>query len=133
MRMQVFQLLGIFLTQNGHGIEFFPKSIYFIRLSNLMFQPKQSAEFITWVIKYLDEVSDKAKRIGAVNTIVNDNGSLTGYNTDYESMSWSFKKLKIDNDEFLKKQNIDLSLRPEKLSENLFYKITEYYEKNKAK
>ena len=55
MRMQVFQLLGIFLTQNGHGIEFFPKSIYFIRLSNLMFQPKQSAEFITWVIKYLDE------------------------------------------------------------------------------
>ena len=48
------------------------------------------------VIKFLDEVSDKAKRIGAVNTIVNDNGSLTGYNTDYESMSWSFKKLKID-------------------------------------
>ncbi len=45
----------------------------------------------------------------------------------------TFKKLKIDNDEFLKKQNIDLSLRPEKLSENLFYKITEYYEKNKAK
>jgi hypothetical protein len=40
MRMQVFQLLGIFLTQNGHGIEFFPKSIYFIRLSNSMFQPK---------------------------------------------------------------------------------------------
>ena len=45
----------------------------------------------------------------------------------------TFKKLKIDNDEFLKNQNIDLSLRPEKLSENLFYKITEYYEKNKAK
>ena len=43
----------------------------------------------------------------------------------------TFKKLKIDNDEFLKKQNIDLSLRPEKLSENLFYKITEYYERIK--
>ncbi len=45
----------------------------------------------------------------------------------------TFKKLKIDNDEFLRKQNIDLSLRPEKLSENLFYKITEYYEKKKIK
>ncbi len=45
----------------------------------------------------------------------------------------TFKKLKIDNDEFLRKENIDLSLRPEKLSENLFYKITEYYEKKKIK
>ncbi len=41
----------------------------------------------------------------------------------------TFKKLRIDNSEFLKSQNIDLTLRPEKLSENLFYKITEYYEK----
>lgn len=34
------------------------------------------------VIPLLDEVDDLAKRIGAVNTIVNDNGRLTGYNTD---------------------------------------------------
>tara|TARA_B100001057_G_scaffold447027_1_gene486155 strand:+ start:1989 stop:2771 length:783 start_codon:yes stop_codon:yes gene_type:complete len=40
----------------------------------------------------------------------------------------TFKKLKI-NDKFSKNQNIDLTLRPEKLSEDLFYKITEYYEK----
>ena len=43
----------------------------------------------------------------------------------------TFKKLRIYNDEFLKNQNINLTLRPEKLSEELFYKITEYYEKNK--
>ena len=43
----------------------------------------------------------------------------------------TFKKLKIDNDKFLKNQKIDLTLRPEKLSEDLFYKITEYYEKKK--
>ncbi len=41
----------------------------------------------------------------------------------------TFKKLKITDEEFLKSQKIDLTLRPEKLSENLFYKITEYYEK----
>jgi shikimate dehydrogenase len=31
---------------------------------------------------YLDRVDDEARAIGAVNTIVNDNGVLTGYNSD---------------------------------------------------
>lgn len=35
------------------------------------------------VIKYLDEIDDHAQKIGAVNTIVNNNGSLVGYNTDF--------------------------------------------------
>ncbi|MBB6282941.1 shikimate dehydrogenase [Geobacillus subterraneus] len=34
------------------------------------------------VIPFLDEVDEHAQRIGAVNTIVNDNGRLVGYNTD---------------------------------------------------
>lgn len=34
------------------------------------------------VIQYLDAVSSEASFIGAVNTVVNDNGSLKGYNTD---------------------------------------------------
>lgn len=34
------------------------------------------------VMKYLDVIDEGAQRIGAVNTIVNDNGTLTGYNTD---------------------------------------------------
>ena len=34
------------------------------------------------VMKYLDVIDDSARLIGAVNTIVNDNGILTGYNTD---------------------------------------------------
>ena len=34
------------------------------------------------VMEYLDVVDEGARRIGAVNTIVNDNGKLTGYNTD---------------------------------------------------
>lgn len=38
------------------------------------------------VIPYLDKVSDIARRIGAVNTIVNKKGSLYGYNTDYYGM-----------------------------------------------
>ena len=34
------------------------------------------------VMELLDEVDEDARRIGAVNTVVNDNGRLTGYNTD---------------------------------------------------
>lgn len=35
------------------------------------------------VIPFLDYIDDGAKQIGAVNTIVNRNGKLYGYNTDY--------------------------------------------------
>ena len=34
------------------------------------------------IIKFLDEVSEEASIIGAINTIVNDHGKLMGYNTD---------------------------------------------------
>ncbi len=37
----------------------------------------------TEVIKYLDEISDEARKINAVNTVVNMNGKLCGCNTDY--------------------------------------------------
>lgn len=38
------------------------------------------------VIPYLDEISEVAQRIGAVNTIVHRDGKLYGYNTDYYGM-----------------------------------------------
>ncbi len=38
------------------------------------------------VIPYLTEISPQAKEIGAVNTIVNRNGKLYGYNTDFFGM-----------------------------------------------
>ena len=34
------------------------------------------------IVELLDELSPAARLIGAVNTVVNDNGHLTGYNTD---------------------------------------------------
>ncbi len=47
------------------------------------------------VIPYLDTVSDIAKKIGAVNTIVNDNGRLSGYNTDFQGMCALIKRAGI--------------------------------------
>jgi shikimate dehydrogenase len=38
--------------------------------------------FKSEVLAYLDDVDGMAEKIGAVNTIVNNNGRLTGYNTD---------------------------------------------------
>lgn len=48
------------------------------------------------VIPYLDEMSDVAKRIGAVNTIVNKNGALYGYNTDYYGMKALIEKIGVE-------------------------------------
>ncbi|MDO8577147.1 MAG: shikimate dehydrogenase [Candidatus Daviesbacteria bacterium] len=47
------------------------------------------------VMKYLDKINKEAKIIGAVNTIVNDNGKLTGFNTDYIGALVALEK-KID-------------------------------------
>lgn len=43
------------------------------------------------VIPYLDEIDEAAKEIGAVNTIVNRDGKLFGYNTDFGGLKALFK------------------------------------------
>lgn len=48
------------------------------------------------VIPYLYEISDTARKIGAVNTIVNKDGRLYGYNTDYEGMRALIKRQGAD-------------------------------------
>ena len=48
------------------------------------------------VISYLDSVSEIAKRIGAVNTIVNRCGKLHGYNTDYYGMKALIERVGLD-------------------------------------
>ena len=40
------------------------------------------------VIPYLDSMDDNAKAIGAVNTIVNNDGKLRGYNTDFSGFEY---------------------------------------------
>lgn len=44
------------------------------------------------VISFLDEVDPVAGRIGAVNTVVNDDGYLKGYNTDWKGFLRSLKQ-----------------------------------------
>jgi shikimate dehydrogenase/3-dehydroquinate dehydratase type I len=44
------------------------------------------------VMQYLDDIDDDALALGAVNTIVNNNGCLAGYNTDWLGLMLTLKK-----------------------------------------
>ncbi len=48
------------------------------------------------VMKMLDEISEEARAIGAVNTVVNRNGKLYGYNTDIGGMRYALKAAGIE-------------------------------------
>ena len=48
------------------------------------------------VIPFLHYVDETAKKIGAVNTIVNKDGKLYGYNTDFEGMRALAQRIGID-------------------------------------
>ena len=48
------------------------------------------------VIQYLDEIDEEARFIGAVNTIKNEDGRLTGYNTDGRGFMESLREEGID-------------------------------------
>lgn len=48
------------------------------------------------VIPYLDWIDDAAKRIGAVNTVVNRDGRLYGYNTDFYGMKSLIEYMGMD-------------------------------------
>ncbi len=48
------------------------------------------------IIEYMDFVDSKARLIGAVNTVVNRDGRLYGYNTDFDGMVYMLKDAGID-------------------------------------
>jgi shikimate dehydrogenase len=48
------------------------------------------------VIPYLSEVDERAAGIGAVNTIVNRDGKLYGYNTDFDGVCYMLRKHNIE-------------------------------------
>lgn len=48
------------------------------------------------IIKYLDMITPKAKIMGAVNTVKNENGILIGYNTDGDGFLQTFYDNNID-------------------------------------
>ena len=79
------------LDSAGVGVEALPGLIQAVRIIgfrglNITYPCKQS------VIPLLDELSDEARAIGAVNTVVREGERLVGYNTDASGWSWGFRR-----------------------------------------
>jgi len=49
------------------------------------------------IMEFLDEIDDQALKIGAVNTVVNKNRKLIGYNTDINGIITSLSKNNVDS------------------------------------
>jgi len=79
------------LDRTGAGVEALPGLIQAVRTMgfaglNITYPCKQA------VIPLLDELSDEARVMGAVNTVVCRNGRLVGHNTDGTGWAWGFRR-----------------------------------------
>jgi shikimate dehydrogenase len=85
------------LDAAGVGPEVLPELIRAARVIgfaglNITYPCKQS------VIPLLDDLSDEARAIGAVNTVVRDGRRWIGHNTDGSGWSWGFRRALPDAD-----------------------------------
>ncbi len=101
------------------------KILNFFYVSKNCFLPKPKVDSMVIEMQPITRKDINFKSIKSLEYITN-----IFFSNRRKMINKTFKKLKIDNEKFLEEHSIELSLRPEKLSEDLFYKITEYYEKN---
>ena len=85
------------LDPAGVGVEALPGLVSAARIMgfaglNITFPCKQA------VMPLLDDLSDEARAIGAVNTVVRDGKRLVGYNTDGPGWAWGFQRALPDAD-----------------------------------
>jgi shikimate dehydrogenase len=79
------------LDSSSRGVEALPGLIEAARIMrfaglNITYPCKQS------VIPLLDALSEEARAIGAVNTVVREDSRLIGHNTDGSGWSWGFRR-----------------------------------------
>lgn len=85
------------LDTTGASVDDLPTLIRAARIINfaglnITFPCKQA------VLALLDDLSDEARTMGAVNTVVNQGGKLVGHNTDGSGWSWGFRRQLPDAD-----------------------------------
>lgn len=79
------------LDAAGAGVEALPALLSAVRIMgfagiNVTYPCKQA------VVPLLDALSEEARTIGAVNTVVRDGSRLVGHNTDGSGWSWGFRR-----------------------------------------
>jgi shikimate dehydrogenase len=85
------------LAASGAGVADLPQLVKAMRIIgfagfNVTYPCKQA------VIPLLDELSEEAHAMGAVNTVVNRGGKLIGHNTDGSGWAWGFQRALPDAD-----------------------------------
>jgi shikimate dehydrogenase len=55
-----------------------------------------SMPFKVECLRYLDQITDEVNEIGACNTVINENGNLIGYNTDYFGVKTYIEQLNLN-------------------------------------
>jgi shikimate dehydrogenase len=84
-----YQLIDLATT--GAGVDDLPGLLKAMRIIgfdgfNVTFPCKQA------IIPLLDDLSEEARAMGAVNTVVNRDGKLVGHNTDGSGWAWGFQR-----------------------------------------
>jgi len=104
------------------------KVLNFFYVSKNCFLPKPKVDSIVIEFQPVKRKDINFKSIKSLEYITN-----VFFSNKRKMINKTFKKLKIVNNKFIQNEKIDLTLRPERLSESLFYKITEFYEKSQFK
>ncbi len=85
------------LGNSSFGLYSLPKEIFPVLFEKKRFKGLCiSLPYKEEVLKYCDKTDYTATRTGFANTVVNENGVLTGYNTEYDGLLRAAQKAKID-------------------------------------
>ena len=93
-----YQALGLNYAYKAFGISDIAGAVAGVRALGIR-GCSVSMPFKQAVIPYLDEIDDAARVIGAVNTVVNDGGRLTGFNTDISGAAIVLEEIKVRPEE----------------------------------
>ncbi len=76
-------------------IELLPENLKEFVLSKQLAGYNVTIPYKKDIMPFLDEISEQARSIGAVNTVVNRNGKLYGFNTDFLGMTYMLSRADI--------------------------------------
>ena len=65
----------------------------FLKSNNFFLGGSVTIPYKEKFLKFLDKIDKNAKKIGSINTIVNQKGYLFGLNTDYYGSLFTLKKI----------------------------------------
>lgn len=124
------KIIAKFNDKNYSRLSIFTKSrlkiLSYFYVSKNCFFPRPKVDSMVILFKPILNKNLNLKNINNLEYVTN-----IIFSGKRKMINKALKKLKIHNKQTLDKIGIDPSLRPEKINENVYYKIAEFYEKTK--